>query len=47
MDFFHYEGFYLFLFVFYVDIVEIAICSILSPLVGVACIVGSDDKVSL
>ena len=27
--------------------VEITMCSILSPLVGVACVVGSDNKVLL
>ena len=41
------KGFLLFSSVFYVDIVEIAMHSILSPLIGVPYVVGSDDKVSL
>ena len=33
--------------IFYVDIVEIAMCSILSPPIGVTSVVGSEDKVLL
>ena len=42
------QGFsFVFRLFFYVDIVEIAMFSILLPHVGVAYVVGSDDKVSL
>ena len=47
MDSFTLRVFICFRLLFYVDIVEIAMCSILSSLIGVACVVGSDDKVSL
>ena len=47
MDSFTPRVFICFRLLFHVDIVEIAMCSILSPLVDVVCVVGSDDKVSL
>ena len=46
MDSFTPRVFICFRLLFYVDIVEIAMCFILSSPVGVACVVGSDDKVS-
>ena len=46
MDSFTPRVFICFLLLFYVDIVEIAMCSILLPPVSVAYVVGSDDKVS-
>ena len=47
MDSFTPRVFICFRLLFYVDIVEIAMRSILLLLVGVACVVGSYDKVLL